>query len=336
MKIYNLYDEVEDYKLEWLVDELIPYSEPTIIYGAMSSGKTALALHLGFCIADGRDFFDHPVRKSSVLFIALEGQRDIEPRSLAHWKKHGRKERSNFWIIHEGFKFGDNNSKNTLYRLISEYDIEVIIIDTLSLARPSGTLNDDGSASIVTRELRDYASYGVSVILIGHSGKDQRRGLANSQVLQNDVPTILKAAKNPKDQIGKLSVIKQRSGITGKTLNYKIEPIEINDEGQTAICIVNSEGEKEPHDIKVFNAISDLVEESNNGITRKVIQNYIGSLDPEESKKEKISKSLLSMINRSIKNLINKNQIIKVETHLETLFKLPDSTRKQGETHGTK
>ena len=40
MKIYNLYDEVEDYKLEWLVDELIPYSEPTIIYGAMSSGKT--------------------------------------------------------------------------------------------------------------------------------------------------------------------------------------------------------------------------------------------------------------------------------------------------------
>lgn len=335
MKIYNLFDEVnEEYQLEWLVEGLIPYSEPTILYGAMSSGKTALALHLGFCIADGRQFFDHPVRQCPVLFIALEGQRDIAPRSHAHWKKHQRRNDSQYWVIHEGFKFGDDLIKNHIFKYISEYQIEVIIIDTLSLARPAGTLNDDGSASIVTKELREFASHGVTVILIGHSGKDQRRGLANSQVLQNDVPTILKATKKQNDDVGKLTVVKQRSGKAGKTINYKLEPVEIN-EGQTAICVVKSEGEKEPHDTKVFNALSDLLEESNNGVTRKSIQNYIGSLDPDESKNEKISKSLITMINRSIKSLTDKNRIIRLETEMETLFKIPDSTRKQVETNDT-
>lgn len=332
MKIYNLYEEVEEYKLEWIIDELIPSSEPTIIYGAMSSGKTALALHLGFCISDGREFFDQTVKKSNVLFIALEGQRDIKPRSHAHRIKHQSRKTSNFWVINRGFKFGDPVIQNKLLGLIHEYEIEVIIIDTLSLARPSGTLNDDGSASIVTRELREYASHGVSIILIGHTGKDERRGLANSQVLQNDVPTILKAKKNA-DNEGTISVIKQRSGTTGKTLKYKLEPVEINDEGQTAICVVNSDGSKEPHDTKVFNAISDLLEESIEGPTRKQIHNYIASIDPKESERDSISKSMKSAINRSIKNLIKKGQIIEVETHLETLFKVPDIPRKHGETN---
>ena len=333
MKIYNLYDEVDEYDLEWIIDDLIPSSEPTIIYGAMSSGKTALALHLGFCISDGRDFFDQPVKKSNVLFIALEGQRDIKPRSHAHRIRHQSRSTSNFWIIHKGFKFGDPDIQNKLLSVIHEYEIEVIIIDTLSLARPSGTLNDDGSASIVTRELREYASHGVSIILIGHTGKDERRGLANSQVLQNDVPTILSVKKNA-DNEGTISVIKQRSGNIGKTLKYKLEAIEINDQGQTAICVVSSDGAKEPHDTKVLNAISDLLEQSPDGVTRKQIQNYIGSIDPIESEKDKISKSMKSAINRSIKNLIKKGQIIEVETHLETLFRIPDITRKHGETNG--
>jgi hypothetical protein len=267
--------------------------------------------------------------------MALEGQSNVDTRTHAHDLKYQRNKDGQFWVIYEGFKFGDISIQNHVFKLISQYGIGVIIIDTLSFSRPAGTLNDDGAASIVTRELREYGSHGVSVILIGHSGKVSSKGLFGSQVFQNDVPTLLKVTAKKNDLNGKLTVDKQRSAKAGTTINYKLEPVEINEKGETAICVVKSEGEKESHDTKVFNALSDLLEESNNGVTRKSIQNYIGSLDPDESKNEKISKSLITMINRSIKSLTDKNRIIRLETEMETLFKIPDSTRKQVETNDT-
>ena len=327
LDIHNLYDDIDEpIEIKWLVKDLIPYQLPTILYGNHGAYKSVLALHIALCVADGMEICGIEPKQSNVLLLALEGINDVRPRAKAHQIHYGRNNVSGFYYAASfPFQFGDKDAENALKVEIEKLDIEVLIFDTLSLARPSGTLNDDGAASIVTRSLKKYSEdWGVTTITIGHTGKDSRRGLANSQVLQNDVPCILKV------QSKKLKVEKQRSGISGATYPFAIHQVQINDKGDTAICLEWVDEEKEPGQIKVLNAIKQLQPDYPAGIPRKEIAEYLWELDPRQNEGKSYAKTFQSTVNRDLRVLVKKGYINKVKTDLETLFSLADSKGKQG------
>jgi RecA-family ATPase len=67
---------------EWLVRDLIPAKNVTLLYGDGGTGKSLLALQLGAAVVTGKPFFGHAVTQGRVEFITAEDSLDEMHRRL--------------------------------------------------------------------------------------------------------------------------------------------------------------------------------------------------------------------------------------------------------------
>jgi RecA-family ATPase len=67
---------------EWLVRDLIPAKNVTLLYGDGGTGKSLLALQLGAAVVTGRPFFAHIVKQGRVEFVTAEDSLDEMHRRL--------------------------------------------------------------------------------------------------------------------------------------------------------------------------------------------------------------------------------------------------------------
>jgi hypothetical protein len=72
---------------QWVIDGFIGRDEMTVIYGAPSSGKSALLGDAAAHVAAGRPWFDREVEAGAVIYVAAERHKLVEKR-LAAWRKH--------------------------------------------------------------------------------------------------------------------------------------------------------------------------------------------------------------------------------------------------------
>ena len=89
MKQYNplsIEDLANDKTLiqEMLVQDIIPKGEPIFIYGNSGELKSAVVLNMCLNIQDGKSISDKATKKEKILWLALEGSKDIYPRWIAH------------------------------------------------------------------------------------------------------------------------------------------------------------------------------------------------------------------------------------------------------------
>ena len=68
---------------QWLVHHLLAVSELSAFYGEPGSGKSVLAEDIGLHLAAGLPWFGRAVRKSAVLYVALERAAVVARRALA-------------------------------------------------------------------------------------------------------------------------------------------------------------------------------------------------------------------------------------------------------------
>lgn len=229
--------EDKDIKLEWLVKDLIPLNEPTMFYGGGGSFKSTLVLHLALCIQAGLPFHYLETKPMRVLLLSLEGHRDVAPRCEAHWRKYGKSKVTWFAVEKKLFMFGNKEHESALYDLIRLQKIGLLIIDTLSLST-EGDINSSSTSGMVTRQLRRMCNdLALTIILIHHTGKEDRKGMKGASEFSNNVPCVIRV-KNKR-----IIVEKQRSGRAGLSLAFDSEQVQINDEGDTAICVTWKQGE---------------------------------------------------------------------------------------------
>lgn len=60
----------------WIVPDLIPEGEPTLVYGAGATGKSLLLLQLCICMASGKKWLDRDVPSGRALFFTCEDTTD--------------------------------------------------------------------------------------------------------------------------------------------------------------------------------------------------------------------------------------------------------------------
>ncbi|GIK49593.1 MAG: hypothetical protein BroJett013_22900 [Alphaproteobacteria bacterium] len=60
----------------WIVPDLMPQGEPTLVYGAGATGKSLLLLQLCICMASGRKWLDRDVPSGRALFFTCEDTTD--------------------------------------------------------------------------------------------------------------------------------------------------------------------------------------------------------------------------------------------------------------------
>jgi len=249
--------------IDWAVENLISTYNSTIIYGAGGSYKSTLALHLAICLQNGLPFHNKKTIKGSVLYVCLEGIFDIAPRYAAYKLEHGEPEDKPKFSSGP-FVFGNQTHFEELINIIWKEgeEIDYLIIDTLSLA-VEGDISSGSTPPMVTRELRRLSDkFECTPIVIAHTGKDKKRGIKGASEFFNNVATVLYIDNQ------KIKVEKQRSGKKGETLAFDIVEKEINENGDTSICIRWKEYE-EKFQSQVIKKITELLKEHEEGLANQ-------------------------------------------------------------------
>jgi hypothetical protein len=138
-----------DVRLEWIVKGLLPQAGSSVIFGSPGIGKSTFALRLGMAIANGSDnYLSWTIEKRQrVLFISLEMQHD-ELKQFFLEMELGESEAQNInewfhiWPVGHAYPFDSKDQQIELLQYIDQFDIQLVIIDSLSLAM-YGSIKDD-------------------------------------------------------------------------------------------------------------------------------------------------------------------------------------------------
>jgi RecA-family ATPase len=201
--LYELFTS-PPYEEVWIASHLVPKGRMVALVGPAKSGKSLLALHCAAAIASGRHFLGKPTIQSTVLYIDQENipLLDIKPRL----EKMGYQwEDLDEHLIYSSYgDFADFNTAkgaNQLMDVIREYDVQVVIIDTISRV-VAGKENDNDTWNDLHKHLeRHLKDEGISLLRIDHTGKDTDKGPRGGSAKLGDVDMTLMVTPGTNDTL---------------------------------------------------------------------------------------------------------------------------------------
>jgi|SRR5579872_1027936 len=148
---------------EWIVEGLVPVGEEVMILSPEGTGKSQLALELGYCIATGESFLDYEVvQPRPVIFVIAEGQADQKTRLESYPEPPA----GTLWFVVDSFMWSNSTQVKELLLLASELRVSpVVIFDT---AQKCGFLEDP---NLVMKGLLALGQAGVTQIILHHPRK---------------------------------------------------------------------------------------------------------------------------------------------------------------------
>lgn len=155
-----------------IIDGLL-YPGTHLFVGAPKLGKSFFMAQLAYHVSTGIPLWDYPVRKGSMLYLALED--DNKRMQTRLFRMFGVEGVDNLHLA-----FTANNLNNGLDKQIEGFmqehpDTKLIIIDTLQKVRESGGDNYSyaNDYQIITRLKQFSDSYGICLLLVHHTRKQQ-------------------------------------------------------------------------------------------------------------------------------------------------------------------
>jgi len=259
--------------IRWVVKNLLPAQGLAIMYGQSGTGKTFLLLDLLLAIACSDEWFGHPVAKTSVCYVCLEGINGIYQRIAAWEIATGRPVPDNFRVITNSFALLNHKDVVDLAASIndSKFCGGVIAIDTLNAATPRMDENSskDMGTTIEHLNLLQRQTNGL-VMTSHHTGKDEARGMRGHSSLHGAIDAEIYLQGTGSNRSWTLKKI--RDFENGETHNFKLVTHEVglDDDGEVMTsCSITSDiptpiGRRKPigeNQKLVFNQICRLIEE---------------------------------------------------------------------------
>lgn len=148
-EVYRFHDFMRtDIKLKWAIEGLLPVAGSMVVYGSPGIGKSTFSLRLAIDLALGRDFLAwKTITPQRVMFISLEMQHYelkefFEDMKLPPQEQEALQEQFYIWPIGNAYPFDTPDQQIELLKYIKRHKIELIIIDSHSLAM-YGSIKDD-------------------------------------------------------------------------------------------------------------------------------------------------------------------------------------------------
>jgi RecA-family ATPase len=189
------------------------------IFGPSGDGKTFFTLDILMRVQCGLDWNGRKVHAGNVLYVCAEGFAGIAARLIAWINENGYSDRDNpEMLVRQGaLEMGNAESVAAMLSALREVPpLSVVAIDTVnaSFGGDENNSRDMGTFLNGVRALR--AELGVTVLLVHHTGHDNReRGRGHSS-LDAAVDTVIQVCRDDSDSdlIG-VRVTKQRNGENG-------------------------------------------------------------------------------------------------------------------------
>lgn len=247
----------------WLVENMLGAGELSVIFGAPSGGKSALATHTAACIAAHRTWLGRTVLGGAVLYVAAE-RAALVKRRLAAWRRRHGTDYLPLGVLQGTVDL--RSSKEAANEIIGHASdlremtgepVVLIIIDTVSRVLAGGDENSpkDMGALVANASVIQEAT-GAHVCLIHHIPADGSQRLRGHGALLGAVDTSICVEKHPTARTA--TVDKQNDGEEGERVSFSLESVEIADDGTTAPVVVPADAEPATK-IKIARRLPDRV-----------------------------------------------------------------------------
>lgn len=167
----ELYENVYDGKPP-IVDGLL-YAGTYLFVGAPKVGKSFFMLQLAYHVSTGLSLWDYPVRKGSVLYLALED--DYHRLQERLYRMFGTDCAPDLHFSVTAHQLGSGLNEQLQGFITEHKDTRLIIIDTLQKVREiGGESYSYGSDYDIITQLKQFAdSYKICLLLVHHTRKQK-------------------------------------------------------------------------------------------------------------------------------------------------------------------
>ena len=168
-----------DFKLDWLVPDLLAHRTFNIVEALPGTGKSRLTLQWAESLASGQHFIDWEIEEPiKVMYLSLEMDRYMLKHfaeGLANGKEYADNVASNFLLVPVGspIPVETKEGMDFLKFLLEKHRPQVVFIDALG-SLTEDELKETVSKQIVNRMNELIAEFDVCMILVHHLRKDQQ------------------------------------------------------------------------------------------------------------------------------------------------------------------
>lgn len=177
-----------DFKIEWIIQDLLPRGSVSILSARPGRFKTWLTLYFAICISRGESVFGiFPTKKTRVLIINEEDSKTLIKDRLLSLGLNNDTEIS--FSVMSGFKADNEESMNILIKEIKKRKIEVVIIDSLVRIH-SGDENSAKDMSNLFYQITRLKKLGIAVLINHHHRKSQSEKDNDNQAMRGSVDIL--------------------------------------------------------------------------------------------------------------------------------------------------
>lgn len=214
---------------EWLIPGILPATGTGMLYGDSGSYKSFLALDMALTLAHGvAGQWNAPPVKNDVLFMAGEGPVATGRKRWPAWMEWRGIEFRNdhrFFIKNRVPFFSDSEAWEFVKQDLAELKAKpsLIVIDTMSRLLTGLDENSAKDVTMVTNFLEELSRYyECFVLVVHHTGKDQKRGARGSSVFFANLDVMLTTKKHQDGTY--LRVVKQKDAdVSDDNHYYKVK-----------------------------------------------------------------------------------------------------------------
>ncbi|WP_426027688.1 AAA family ATPase [Brevundimonas sp. TWP2-3-4b2] len=206
----------------YVVKGILAPGDVGCIFGAPGAGKSLIAPHIGYAVAQGRAAFGMRAKPGRVFYVAAEDPHGMRGRVTALKMRHG--DAGDFTLV-EGVSDLLSTDSQDLEALKSAVETQrpaLIFLDTLAMAFPGLEENSAEAMGRVVAVARSLAQWGAAVVLIHHDTKAEGKTPRGHSLLNGALDMAMHVSR---DDVGvvRAKLTKNRNGSCDRDLAFVID-----------------------------------------------------------------------------------------------------------------
>ena len=206
--------------VKWRLKGVFPYQGLAAMYGPSASGKSFLGFDAGVAISEGADWFGIRTTKSTVVYVALEGELGFKNRVAAWELANKRTLPANMSMVMQPFQITNSSDVDALAAVIPKD--AVVIVDTLNRAAPTSDENSSKEMGEILQACKSLQEIiGGLVVLVHHTGKDTTKGARGHSSFFAALDGAIEVEKSNDKR--SWSIAKAKDGQDGKNFPFNLK-----------------------------------------------------------------------------------------------------------------